>query len=41
MCRPTVKELLGNYFFQEDLGIVEVTNKDEAVATDDDKITLR
>ena len=41
LCRPTVKELLSNYFFQEDIGVVEVMSKEEAVASDADKITLR
>jgi hypothetical protein len=41
LLRPTVKEMLNNYFIQEDIGVVEVVNKDEAVASNDPKITLR
>ena len=40
--RPTVKDLLNHEFFQEDMGIkVELSNKEESINSDSDKVLLR
>jgi len=39
--RPSAKELLDNSFFLEDYGVVEVMNREEAVTSELEQVTLR